>query len=1093
MVRCEKEITDIPDIEVSLFEKMRSMYASKSVVQGLALSAALLIALLFWARAGALAQGSMATLRGTVQDQSGAPLAGTVVVAKNLETGLSRTESSNAEGQFEIPQLVPGIYEVRASRAGFLIQAQEGLELDTGQLATLDFVLEPGSGGQERTAQGVGQGTAGESSATPAGQISASQLVGLPLNGRSYSQLATLQSGVSDPFSGSASRGGGSGGLTVSGGRSTSNIFLLDGTNIMNAENRVPQSAAGVQLGSDAVLQVQVFSTNFAAEHGRGSGGVLNSISRSGTPEFHGTFFEFFRNSKLDARNFFDPGPEPTPFKRNQFGFTLTGPLVKDRTFFMGSFEGLRDRLTKTEIDFFPDKLARQGIITSKAGEVIRTVPVHPGVKSYLELYPLPNSVPLGGGIQQNAAPLFLPTDENFFTVRLDHQISQRDSLFARYTFDDATSHGSQASFIFTTLNNSRQQYLTLVETHIFNPRLLNSFRVGYTRPVLAQESLSSLEIPRSLFFVPDAPQFGWIDVPGLTPFGPLRITPQVRIMNTFQFADDLVAQRGGHALKSGFDIHRYRWEVFSGSDKGGSWSFNSLESFLQGGPDGTTLTVTFPGSDNKRAFRQTLVGFYVQDSYTASPRLQLNLGVRYEFATLIHDKDGKTSFLPDPVQDSEVQVGPFLKNNPSLRNLSPRLGISWSPGNSGNTMLRGGFGIYYDQMLEYVVDQPKSTLPFFRKAVRTNFDSSESFPDAVAAAGGTPLEARTLEYKHTTTPMVLRYNFTLQRHLPGGWRVQASYVGARGNHLFRGYEANLFPVPEIREDGSLFFPATCPPSGEPVIPDCRPNAGPVNPAFGGISILSSDAQSFYNSFQLSADKSLSRGISLRGSYTFSKSVDDASSHSFHSFLGSSSQFGLRRTLDRSLSDFDVRHRLVINYFYTPPLGSGRRWWKSGFLSQAFGGWRLGGIIRFRTGIPYSPVVNSRSPGFLFAASRPNLLPGRSNNPILGAPEQYFDPSVYSLPPPGTLGNVGRNTIIAPSVFTMDVSLQREIVLDAKRRLQFRAEFFNLPNHTNFDQNFGGSTIIFSGSSGRPNPTAGRLASTASTARQIQFALRFSF
>ena len=885
---------------------------------------------------------------------------------KRLATGLSRTVSSDAEGQFEIQRLVPGTYEVQASQAGFVSRLQEGLELGAEQLVTLDLVLERDSGDQERTAQGAG--TDRESSAINAGQISESQLVGLPLNGRSYSQLATLQAGVSDPFAGSSSRGGGSGGLTVAGGRSTSNAFLLDGTNIMDTANQVPQSAAGGQLGSDAVLQVQVFSSNYGAEYGRASGGVLNSISRSGTPEFHGTFFEFFRNSKLDARNFFDPGPEPTPFKRNQFGFTLTGPVVKERTFFMGSFEGLRDRLTQTEIDFFPDELARQGIITDTAGKVLRTVPVHPDVKPYLRLYPLPNSVRAGGGIQQNAAPQFLPTNEIFFTVRLDHQISERDSLFARYTFDDATSHGSQASFIFTTLNNSRQQYLTLVETHIFNPRLLNSFRVGYTRPVLAQESSSSIEIPRSLFFVPDAPQFGWIDVPGLTPFGPQRITPQDRIMNTFQFADDLVAQRGSHALKSGFEIHRYRWEVFSGSDKGGSWSFNSLESFLQGGPEGTTLTVALPGSDNKKALRQTLLGFYLQDRYTVSSRLQFNLGVRYEFATLIHDKDGKTSFLPDPVRDSEVQVGPFLKNNPSLRNLSPRLGISWSPGNSGNTMLTGGFGIYYDQILEYAVDQPKSTLPFFRKAVRTNFDSSGSFPDAVAAAAGTPLEARSMDYRHTTNPMVLRYNFTLQQQLPGGWRARASYVGARGNHLFRGYEANLFPVPEIRKDESLFFPAACPPPGETAIPDCRPDAGPVNPAFGGISILNSDAQSFYNSLQLSADKSLSRGISLRASYSFSKSVDDASSHSFHSFLGGSSQYGLMRTLDRGLSDFDVRHRLVINYFYTPPLGSGGRWLRSGFLSQVFGGWRLGGIMRFRTGVPYTPVVNARSPGFLFAA-----------------------------------------------------------------------------------------------------------------------------
>ena len=890
----------------------------------------------------------------------------------------------------------------------------------------------------------------------------------------------------------------------------------------MNTENRVPRSAAGVQLGSDAVLQVQVI-TNGGAEYGRGSGGVLNSITRSGTPEFHGSFFEFFRNSKLDARKSFD-GTEPPPFKRNQFGFTLTGPVLKDRTFFMGSFEAMRDRLTETKVDFFPDELARQGIITDAAGEVIRTVPVSPSVQPYLALYPpLPNSVPFGGGLRRNAAPLFLPTDENFFTIRLDHQISERDSLFTRYTFDDATSHSPQATFLFRTLNNSRQQYFTLVESHIFSPSVLNSFRIGYTRPVAARETLSSIEIPPQLFFVPDAPQFGQIQIPGLAPFGPNRTTPEVNIMNTFQFADDVVVQRGAHALKLGFEVHRYRWDVFSSSRKGSHWSFNSLDSFLQGGPEGTTLEVALPGSDNRKAFRQTLANFYLQDGYTVSSRLQLNMGLRYGFATLIHDRDGKTVFLPDPVRDSEVQIGPFLKNNPSLRNFSPRLGISWSPGSSSNTVLRAGFGIYYDQLLEYVVDQRKNTAPFFNIAVRTNFcsapvcpdsdDPPTPFPHAVAAAtgaeAGVPLQAQVLDYQNTTSPMVLRYNFSVQQQLPGGWRAQASYVGARGNHLFRSYEANLFPVPITRADGSLCFPPDeAKVKDSDVNPAClpvpSPAAGPVNPAFqGGINILSSDAQSFYNSLQLSANKSLGRGFSLRASYTFSKSVDDVSSHS-----GDSPQYGLLRTLDRGLSDFDIRHRLTINYFYALPLGSGQRWWDSGLLAHVFGGWRLGGIFRFRTGTPSTPEVNVRTTGYLFAATRPNLVPGQNNNPTvgvtagcegveagqkLGSPELYFDPCVYSVPPLGTLGNAGRNTLLAPSVLNMDVSLQREFLLDAKRRLQFRAEFFNLPNHPNFNGSTGGALTVFSGASRRRNSRAGSINRIIGTARQIQFALRFSF
>lgn len=414
--------------------------------------------------------------------------------------------------------------------------------------------------------------------------IDESQLAGLPLNGRSYSQLATLQAGVSDPSSGSASRGGGSGSLTVAGGRSTSNVFLLDGTNIMNLDNQVPRSAAGVQLGSDAVLQVRVFSAHYGAQYGRGSGGILNSITQSGTPEFHGTFFEFFRNSKLDARNFFDPGPEPTPFKRNQFGFTVTGPIVKDRTFLMGSFEGLRDRLTETNIDFFPDALARQGIITNAAGEVIQTVEVHPEVRPYLELYPLPNAGSLGRGIGENAAPQFLPTNEFFFTLRVDHRISDGDSFFVRYTFDDATGSSTQPAFLFQTATESRQQYLTLVESHIFNPSVLNSFRFGFTRPVEAIDNVANIEVPSDLFFLPGAPGFGQLNAPGLSPLGPSPSFPETKVMNTFQFADDLLIQRGAHALKMGVQVHRYRWDVASSSYKASAWSFTSLESFIRGG-----------------------------------------------------------------------------------------------------------------------------------------------------------------------------------------------------------------------------------------------------------------------------------------------------------------------------------------------------------------------------------------------------------------------------------------------------------------------------------------------------------------------------
>ena len=943
--------------------------------------------------------------------------------------------------------------------------------------------------------------------ASATGLISEDQLIGLPLNGRSYTQLATLEAGVSDPSAGSASRGGDGGNLTVSGSRPTANTFLLDGTNIMNTENQVPRSAAGVQLGSDAAYQVQVFSSSYGAEYGRSSGGVLNSITRAGTDDLHGSFFEYFRNSKLDARNFFDQDREPPPFKRNQFGFTLSGPLLKGRTYWMTSYEAMRDRLTETDVSFFPDLEARLGVITDRDGRPIRRVAIHPSLKPFLELFPLPNSARRGEGVGESTAPRFMPTDENFLTTRLDHKISDPDSLFARYTFDDASSVGGGSTYLFQVLNESRQQYLTLVETHIFSPRALNSVRLGYTRPVATATSVSHIEIPSSLFFHPAATSFGLFDIPGLSPFGPEDWAPAAYVMNSFQFADDVILQRGPHALKMGVEVHRYRWDTFTSKYKWGVWSFNSLDSFLEAGPTGTNLTVALPGSDNATAYRQTLLGFYLQDSYRAASRLQLNLGLRYEFATRIHDRDGRTASLRDWVRDRAPQVGPLFGNNPSLLNLAPRVGVSWSPWGGRDSLLSGSFGIYHDQIIQYLVDRIKNTVPFYNVVFATNFNSQGVFPDAARAAEGLAVSTRTADYAHTSTPVVLRYDLTFQQRLPGQVDFRASFVGARGNHLFRGYEANLFPPPIAGRDGSLCFP---PNAATVRVQDLNPNcppvpaaaAGPVNPAFESIEANTSDAQSFYNSLQASANRRFGRGSSIQASYAFSKSVDDATK-----VVPTDVQFGPLRTLDRGLSDFDSRHRLSINFFYTLPFGSGQQGWASG-LAKALGGWRLGGIARFRSGTPLTPKVNVRTPGYLFAANRPNWLPGYEGEPSrgvtagcpgveagrqLGTADLYLDPCAFSVPAPGTLGNVGRNAILSSSVFSFDVSLQREFLLDAKRRLQFRMEMFNLPNHTTFSSLSGGGSILYAGESGRLSGRAGRINRTATTARQIQFALRFSF
>ncbi|HWP83625.1 MAG TPA: TonB-dependent receptor, partial [Terriglobia bacterium] len=896
------------------------------------------------------------------------------------------------------------------------------------------------------------------------------------------------------------------------GGRNTANIYLTDGTNIQNASNQAPRSAAGVQLGSDSVLQVQVYGTTYSAEYGRGTGGVLNSITRSGGDQFHGTLFEYFRNSKLDAKNFFDVQDKP-PFKRNQFGGLFSGPLRRNKTYFMGSYEAMRDRLTDTDISFAPTTEARTlGILRDCdfPGQV-KQVPIHPSMVPYLALYTPHNGAHRGCGVGETIGNGFQPVDEDFFVVRLDHQITDRDSSFLRYSFDDADSTSRGALFAFANLNATRQQYLTLVASHIFSPRTIGTLRFGYTRPTSStRDNSTQVIIPRNLFFVPNALQMGIIHVDGLTDFGPSDGLPESTVMNSFQYSGDMVLQRGPHSVKLGGEVHRYRWDNFTNTAKWGTWGFNSVESMLQAGPEATTnLTVALPGAQSNTAYRQTLLGLYVHDTVRWSSQLDVSLGVRYELTSTIHEKDGKSAALVDIVRDSQPLTGSLMKDNPSLKNFSPRFGITWAPWSGRSTLISSGFGIFHDQILYYLVDSVRNTTPFYRIAVLTNLRVQGIYPDALAAAqlGTFRLSTKTLDYENIKLPTVLRYHFTIQQPL-AGWTFRAGYVGTRGNHLMRGYEANQFPPPVRLPNGSWCFPpdaATVRP--QDINPNCPPvvgaAAGPVNQAFNSIEQYSTDAQSFYNSLQVAINRTPARGMSVQFSYTWSKSVDDASG-----LAPGELQFGFDRKLDRGLSNGNQAHRIAVNYFLTSPRNLG-----SPLLNRLIGQWRLGGIVGWRTGSPFTARVSVRRPGYLFSATRANLNPGFSNNPTsgmsagchdtngrrnlppreVGDARYYFDPCAFGLPAPGTLGNVARNTLITANVFSMDLSLQREFVLGGEKRLQFRAEMFNVPNHPTLSGPPTGSQFIFTGSNGNSNSRIGQITRTVTTSRQLQFALRLSF
>lgn len=848
-------------------------------------------------------------------------------------------------------------------------------------------------------------------------------------------------------------------------------------------------------MGADALLQVQVFSTTYGAQYGQAAGGVLNSISRSGSNEFHGTLFEYLRNSKVDSRNFFDSSVKP-PFKRNQFGTTVSGPIIGDETFFTVSMEILKNRLTETFSYFVPDDDVRLKAVDS--------------VKLYVALYPpaqtrvliIKDGKPTATGLAENRVPLAQPADDYFFMTRIDQHLGDNDALFGRYTFDDAKQGSFPAQPYFINWGKTRQQYLTLAETHFFSLALLNTVHLSYTRPILDLYTTPLIQVPQELNFLPTAPQFGSIRMPGMNFLGPNQEYPAGNVMNSYQFTDDIIYRRRAHTWRFGSLGERFQWNSFDSNGQSAIWTFSSLDSFLRGGDTGTRLEVALPGSDSYRAFRQSLFALYLQDDYQVRPNLTLNLGLRHEFTTMIHDEDGRTVHLLDELHGTQPEKGPLMSRNPSLRNFAPRIGLSWSPGNSSKTVIRAGFGVYFDQIIAYSVDALRTTVPFYRRVVLQNIDTSDpkrGFPNALAAAGDAKAtqQLRIFEYADPKTPTVYRYHFTLERELVRGIPLQATYVGSRGNHLLRGIEINQFPFPERRLDGSLFFP-----------PDSQydPRFGPdntMNPAFRSIEKTLTDAQSFYNSFVLSVNPRPWKGLTLGGNYTYSKSVDDSSEHGV-----SMGEYSLDRKSNRSLSSFDNRHRFSLRYFYNLPFGHGRQWLGSGLLSHILGDWRIGGVLSLRAGQNASVQYGIPTTDYLFTSNRPNLKPGYSNNPVkgvtagcngveagreLGGPDLYFDPCAYATPAAGTIGNVGRGTLIGPGTANLDFSLQKEFSVGSERKLQFRAEFFNLPNHTNLRPPTAGALQVFRNASGLVNPSGGRLRSTATTPRQIQFALRLSF
>lgn len=1021
------------------------------------------------------AQVTTATIVGTVRDETGAVLPGVTITVKNLETGIVRTLISDDGGRYRAPALQPGGYELRAELAGFQVGVRRGITLAVGQEAVVDIVLKVG----ELTEEVVVIGEAplvDTTSSTITGLVDDRQIRDLPLNGRSFTQLALLQAGVSAFLNNTPGFFNGRGvKITVYGARFFHNSFLLDGTDVNDMYNNTPGSVAGVMLGVETVREFKVVTHNFSAEYGRAAGAVINAVTQSGTNELHGSAFEFHRNSALDAKNFFDPPDKPIPpFKRNQFGFTLGGPLRRDESFFFGSYEGLRESLGVTKVALVPDQNARRGLLPEAGTGRLVEVGVNPAVRPYLEALPLPNGRNLGGGIGEFLFSFNQPTREDFFTIRIDQKISDSDSFFARYTFDDADAVRLPTDLpIFQEPEVSRNQYVTVEEKHIFSPRVLSTFRFGFNRSFseVFDEPMPKVTPPPP--FRPELELMGDITIGGLSRIGTDFRVPIRNAMSLYEFSDDLAITSGAHSIKAGFLIKRIPWNISQWAQQRGSFNFADLEQFLRGRTVSGTAAV--PGSDVTRSINQSLLGFYIQDDFKASDNLTLNLGLRYEFITVPTEKFGRMAGLRS-LDDRAMTLGPPFEN-PSLRNFAPRIGFAWDPFRDRKTSIRGGFGLFHDQVItSHLIPTISLIPPFFVRQTRFGAPFPNQFEGQVIDLRSITPSTWTLWPFDLKNPVMLHYNLMIDRELLPDTVFRIGYAGSRGIHMSRHVAGNP-ATPQILQDGRLFFP---------------PGSQRINPNFSVISLRSYDANTFYNALLLSVNRRFSRGLQFQVSYTFGKSIDDLTqinaSDARNADLGGQNPFD--RKADRGLSNHDIRHNLTLNYTYDLPFGPGRAIGANlaGLAGGLVGGWQVNGIVTVTSGNPFNVTVAGNHSRSQVGNDRPNLRPGASNNPVLGGPDRYFDPSAFELQPAGFFGNLARNTVIGPGLATFDFSLVKNNNISERFNLQFRAEFFNLFNRPNF-----ATPLRVALSARGVIPTAGKITETVTTSRQIQFGLKLIF
>ena len=1055
--------------------------------------------------APAKAQVAGATLSGLVTDDQGGPVANATISVKNAGTGVVRDVTSNADGIYSAPNLLPGEYEVTVTATGFQTLTEKGITLTVGGQQSLNLVMKVGSLNQTVEVNAAIPDIQTTSS-TVSSTVDSTTMRELPLNGRDWTSLATLEPGVSSipnqvgtGFSANKGNRGFGNQLSNDGHRANENTYRVNGISINDYSNGSPGGASGLNLGVDGIQEFSVLTSNYTAEYGRTSGAVINAITKSGVNDFHGTAFLFDRDKVFDAKNYFDPAGPISPFRRVQFGASGGTAIIKDKLFVYGTYEGVRQNKPGSQAIHVPTEAERALAV--------------PSIAPYLALWPVaPAGTPVDANGVTQTFNVALPTisNENYYTVRVDQKFSDKNSLAVSYFFDSGPQ--TQPDPLLNAIHEvfSRRQMASVEDTYVFTPALVNTVRVGLSRirgDINSPVSGDKVATDTALAVAPGAigpPQIG---VPGVltTAIGLGGLNRFLHRWTSAQAYDDAFLTRGTHSIKIGFAFERMLYNITEQlSPNGRKNNYATLSDFLNNTPD--TLNALAPGGSNEVAIRESLFAGYIHDDWRFRPNLTINLGLRYEFTTLPRDANNRIQEITTLVNCATPGVAPspsspcgpqhvdtFIRNNPTTKNFEPRVGFSWDPFKDGKTAVRGGFGIFDVLPLPYEFGlNTAATAPFQIIGLdKTNTLGSGIDPNI--SFNPNSIRNRYVD-QNPHRADVLNWNFNIQRQLGAAWTLTAGYVGSRSVHLsVAADDINL--VPPVQTSAGILIPSNT--------YQLDPNWGGANggvvpgpPGGSGIRPVLFDGESSYNGFQAQLRREMSHGLQGQVSYTLGKCRDTSSAPvTGDTYVNSVAvPLLLSKAYRVGACDFDVRNTLVGTVIWDVP-GP-----KSGLVSYVLGGWEMGTIVTATSGSPYTVTVGGGgdplNTGFNgdFSMDFANLISGCNATPgvTTNAAGQLlaFNPNCFAPAPAvagGVLvGNSGRNRFYGPGLTTVDFSLFKNFSFRERFKAQFRSEFFNILNHPNF----AAPNFLNDANNSIGTGNAGVIGSTSTASRQIQLGLK---